>query len=93
MNRSRGAWPAGATVLLILVVLFPVFFIVQMSVRTGVDAFRMPPTLVFSPTLQNYVDLIEGKDFCVVVAFHPQRHQTQIARELVEHRWRMLPQE
>jgi len=60
--NSRGrAWTAAATVLLIFVVLCPVFFIVQMSVRTGLEAFRMPPTLVFSPTLQNYVDLAEGK--------------------------------
>ena len=44
-----------------LVVLFPVLFIVQMSVRSGLEAFRMPPTLVFSPTLQNYIDLLEGK--------------------------------
>jgi multiple sugar transport system permease protein len=32
-----------------------------MSVRSGLDAFRMPPTLVFSPTLENYIDLLEGK--------------------------------
>jgi multiple sugar transport system permease protein len=47
--------------LLILVVLCPVLFVVQMSVRTGLDAFQMPPVLVFRPTLQNYVDLFEGK--------------------------------
>lgn len=61
MNRRGHAWTVIGTVLLILALLSPVAFIVQMSVRTGVDAFRMPPTLVFSPTLQNYVDLIEGK--------------------------------
>jgi multiple sugar transport system permease protein len=60
--NSRGrAWKVGGTALLIFVVLFPVFFIVQMSVRTGLEAFRMPPTLSFTPTLQNYVDLVEGK--------------------------------
>src|SRR5256885_7160574 len=32
-----------------------------MSFRTGLEAFRMPPTLVFSRTLRNYADLIEGK--------------------------------
>lgn len=61
MSRRGHAWTVIGTVLLILALLSPVAFIVQMSVRTGVDAFRMPPTLVFSPTLQNYVDLIEGK--------------------------------
>ena len=47
--------------MLIFVVLCPVLFIVQMSLRTGLDAFQMPPTFPFSVTLQNYVDLIEGK--------------------------------
>jgi multiple sugar transport system permease protein len=61
LSRRGHAWKISGTALLILVVLCPVFFIVQMSVRTGLDAFRMPPTLVFSPTLQNYVDLVEGK--------------------------------
>ncbi len=61
MSRRGHAWKILGTTLLILVVLCPVLFIVQMSVRTGLEAFRMPPTLVFSPTLQNYVDLVEGK--------------------------------
>ena len=56
-------WAISGTVLLILVVLCPVLFIVQMSMRTGLDAFQMPPVLLFHPTLQNYVDLIEGKFF------------------------------
>ena len=58
---NRRSWTIAATVLLLFVVLCPVLFIVQMSVRSGVDAFRMPPPLVFTPTLQNYVDLVEGK--------------------------------
>lgn len=61
MSRSHHAYTAVATVMLILVVLCPVLFIVQMSFRTGLDAFQMPPTFPFSVTLQNYVDLFEGK--------------------------------
>ena len=61
MSSRRWGWTAPCTVLLMLVVLGPVLFIVQMSVRSGLDAFRMPPTLVFSPTLKNYIDLLEGK--------------------------------
>jgi multiple sugar transport system permease protein len=49
------------TAILIVVVLCPVFFIVQMSVRSGLEAFRMPPTLFFAPTLENYAALLEGK--------------------------------
>ncbi|RPH74067.1 MAG: carbohydrate ABC transporter permease, partial [Candidatus Rokuibacteriota bacterium] len=59
---SRGpVLPVLVAVLLVAVVLCPVVFIVQMSFRTGLEAFRMPPTLVFSPTLRNYADLVEGK--------------------------------
>jgi len=61
LNSRARAWTASGTVLLILLVLGPVLFIMQMSVRSGVEAFRMPPTLVFSPTLQNYIALLEGK--------------------------------
>src|SRR6266704_345743 len=61
LNSRVRAWTASGTVLLILLVLGPVLFIMQMSVRSGVEAFRMPPTLVFSPTLQNYIALLEGK--------------------------------
>src|SRR2546428_9751178 len=61
LNSRARAWTASGTVLLMLVVLGPVLFIVQMSVRSGLEAFRMPPTLVFSPTLQNYIDLLEGQ--------------------------------
>ena len=59
MNRRAGI--VAATVVLLVVVLCPVLFIMQMSVRTGLEAFRMPPPLVFTPTLQNYVDLVDGK--------------------------------
>src|SRR5215472_11043065 len=34
---------------------------VQMSLRTGLEAFRMPPTFPFLPTFQNYAALFEGK--------------------------------
>jgi multiple sugar transport system permease protein len=61
LNNRGSAWTVAATGLLILIVLCPVFFIVQMSVRSGLEALRMPPTLLFSPTLQNYTDLVESK--------------------------------
>ena len=61
MSRPPHTYTAVATVVLILVVLCPVLFIVQMSLRTGLDAFQMPPTFPSSVTLQNYVDLFEGK--------------------------------
>jgi multiple sugar transport system permease protein len=51
----------GGVVLLILVVLFPFLWIVQMSIKTELEAFRMPPTVLFIPTLENYYDILEEK--------------------------------
>ena len=50
-----------AVAVLLLFVLFPVFWLVLISVRTEVETFRMPPRLLVWPTLQNYVDLWQGK--------------------------------
>lgn len=46
---------------IVVVVLFPFFWLVQMSLKVEVEAFRMPPKLLFIPTLQNYVDLLDSK--------------------------------
>jgi multiple sugar transport system permease protein len=50
-----------ATILLVLVVLLPALFMVQMSFKTGLEAFQMPPTLTFHVSLQNYADVLQGK--------------------------------
>ncbi len=51
------------TALLIAYLLFalgPVLWLVQMSLKIEVEAFRMPPKLIFAPTFQNYADLFRG---------------------------------
>jgi len=58
----RGASLAVVAVLL-LVVLFPVLWLVLMSVRTEAESFRMPPQLFFTPTAKNYLDLMQSKFF------------------------------
>lgn len=47
--------------LVLLFFLFPIFWIVLMSLRTNEDILRIPPSLFFSPTLDNYGALISGK--------------------------------
>lgn len=47
--------------LVLLFFLFPIFWIVLMSLRTNEDILRIPPRLFFSPTLDNYSALISGK--------------------------------
>ncbi|MEM8853589.1 MAG: carbohydrate ABC transporter permease [Pseudomonadota bacterium] len=49
--------------LLVVVVffMFPIFWILLMSVQTNETILRSPPSMIFEPTLQNYVALITGR--------------------------------
>lgn len=47
--------------LVLLFFLFPIFWIVLMSFQTNEQILRIPPSLAFAPTLDNYVALISGK--------------------------------
>src|SRR5215469_16885732 len=51
----------AVVILLVLIVLSPALFVVQMSFKTGLEAFQMPPTFTFRATLQNYADVLQGK--------------------------------
>ncbi|MGG7565494.1 carbohydrate ABC transporter permease [Rhodovulum sp. DZ06] len=53
----RGA----AITLAILFFMFPIFWIVLMSFQTNETILRVPPSVVFQPTLENYMALITGK--------------------------------
>ncbi len=46
---------------LLAVTLFPVLWLVQLSLKVESDAFLMPPKLLFWPTLENYAALFHGK--------------------------------
>ncbi|MGH2352263.1 MAG: carbohydrate ABC transporter permease [Chloroflexota bacterium] len=53
-----------AAILLILAVyLFPIFWVFSTSLKSLVDAFSIPPKLLFVPTLMNYVDVLPQADF------------------------------
>lgn len=45
----------------VVIALVPLLWLLQGSLKTQVEAFRMPPRLIFVPSLQNYVDLLQGK--------------------------------
>ena len=52
------------TVLIVLVLtffLFPIFWILLMSFQTNDQILRIPPSMVFEPTFDNYLTLITGK--------------------------------
>ncbi len=50
-----------AITLVILFFMFPIFWIFLMSFQTNETILRVPPSVVFEPTLQNYMALITGK--------------------------------
>lgn len=47
--------------LVVLFFMFPIFWIGLMSIQTNETILRVPPSVVFAPTLQNYQALITGK--------------------------------
>lgn len=50
-------WIYAQTLALLAITLFPVLWLVQLSLKVESDAFLMPPKLLFWPTLENYVAL------------------------------------
>ena len=41
--------------------LFPVLWLMQISLKTDVEAMRMPPAIFFVPTLDNYAAIFQGR--------------------------------
>lgn len=69
MNTRRKVRPvwnllyfAGLT-LFFLAFMFPFVWMLLSSFKTQVQIMRMPPELLFTPTLKNYREVIEGQDF------------------------------
>jgi multiple sugar transport system permease protein len=60
-KRLGAALLYGQVLVLLALTLFPVLWLVQMSLKTDIEAIRMPPKLAFSPTGENYVALFKGK--------------------------------
>jgi multiple sugar transport system permease protein len=46
---------------LLIVILFPAFYLVELSLKPEQEAFKMPPQLIFAPILDNYGKVFEGK--------------------------------
>jgi multiple sugar transport system permease protein len=64
MERTSQAGRIIRGILLTIVALFflfPIFWVLLMSFQTNAQILRIPPSLFFSPTLENYAALISGK--------------------------------
>jgi len=59
--RLRRGSAHAVRITLLIFTLFPVLWLLQMSLKTGVDAFRMPPLLLFTPTFENYLGLLQER--------------------------------
>lgn len=46
-----------------LFVLFPIYEMIATSLKLEVDAFKIPPKWIFTPTLQNYSEVLFGANF------------------------------
>ena len=49
--------------LVALLIFFPIFWMFLTSFKTEIDAFATPPTLFFTPTLENYTLINERSDY------------------------------
>ncbi len=45
------------------VVLFPIYWLLMLSLKTANQAFATPPLFIFTPTFEHYVDLAVNTDF------------------------------
>jgi multiple sugar transport system permease protein len=46
-----------------VVVLFPIYEMITTSLKLEVDAFKIPPKWIFTPTLQNYTEVLFSANF------------------------------
>jgi len=61
-RRRRGrALSFGVSAVLLAATLFPVLWLAQISLKTDVEAMRMPPAIFFVPTLDNYAAIFQGR--------------------------------
>lgn len=63
-RKLGGHFLSGLTMVLALIVFFPILWMFLTSFKTEVDAFTFPPLVVFQPTLENYrIALVESNYF------------------------------
>jgi sorbitol/mannitol transport system permease protein len=65
MSARTKSQPIAGTLawLAALLMFFPIFWMVLASFKTEVGAIATPPLLVFSPTLENYTEILERADY------------------------------
>ncbi|NLJ37503.1 MAG: carbohydrate ABC transporter permease [Candidatus Atribacteria bacterium] len=62
-NRLADLFTHIGVVIVIIVALLPVIWLLMTSFKKPVDVYAMPPKIIFSPTLENYVTLFVERNF------------------------------
>jgi multiple sugar transport system permease protein len=62
-RRINDALALAALIAYTAFALFPLFWVFLMSLKKPVDIIATPPKFVFTPTLQNYADVLSRPDF------------------------------
>jgi multiple sugar transport system permease protein len=61
--KKRFNYPAFIIIILVtLAVLFPIYWIIATSLKTGNQAFQIPPAWFFNPTMDNYKNVLGASD-------------------------------
>ena len=63
MPRWRVALLVLTVALVWLIFLFPLIWLIMMSLKTQVDMFAVPPLFIFQPTLEHYQTTFADRDF------------------------------
>lgn len=65
--HKKIAWVVGLKYLIIIILstisLFPVFVLITTSLKTQTQAFSIPPVWLFTPTLENYLNVLFQEKF------------------------------
>ena len=51
------------TLLVVVAIIYPVYWLLMLSLKTELEAFKIPPSFVFIPTFEHYYKLVGGSDF------------------------------
>jgi multiple sugar transport system permease protein len=63
MRRLRAGMVYAALIALAVVFLFPLLWVLGLSLKTRLQVFADPPLFIWWPTLENYIDVLGRSDF------------------------------
>ncbi|MFC1465926.1 MAG: carbohydrate ABC transporter permease [Candidatus Brachytrichaceae bacterium NZ_4S206] len=65
LSPSQKVLAYACLILLAILILFPIYYMLTVSLKTNRDIYRVPSLLLPNPTLMNYVELLGRRGFAV----------------------------